>query len=498
MKFNKTSVFLTLFGVFLLVCLAMSVKTKFHEAMSCIDTDKKTFDLAKMPEEGGVFDPDAHVDSEHRDRPKKASLSFMDPLERVEPEAMTNKVFEGKFGLCSKQVGAPFKSDAAGSNCFGFCPDNASIYKTDAKGTNCYGFCPDNASMYKIDAKGSNCYGYCVANDKKSAYKKDAAGSNCFGVCPNDAKVFKRDAAGSNCFGKCDNNPDVWKVDAAGSNCFYMCKTELGPTKSTLTCCPDGSMRTGKDASCPKVSTTSYEFGFCPDGKTYKTNKDGTNCINATVSVTNTQFGFCPDGKTYKTNKDGTNCISATVSATNSFGFCPDGKTYKTDSVGSNCSAYPPELPKSCAESAYGCCPDGKTEKDSTGSNCAQVEPGEMYPGLMPYNTTTVFIPPPVGVPTEKATCRPEPAPQAQACAAAPAKSECPSVPNGWAVPGANSTTTMEPTSVQGYCPAPPPCPACARCPESDFECKKVPNYNRADKDTLPQAVLPNFSTFGM
>jgi hypothetical protein len=45
------------------------------------------------------------------------------------------------------------------------------------------------------------------------------------------------------------------------------------------------------------------------------------------------------------------------------------------------------------------------------------------------------------------------------------------------------------------------PCPACARCPEPSFECKKVPNYNAQNtqnNDYLPVPVLANFSGFGM
>jgi len=43
-----------------------------------------------------------------------------------------------------------------------------------------------------------------------------------------------------------------------------------------------------------------------------------------------------------------------------------------------------------------------------------------------------------------------------------------------------------------------PPCPACARCPEPSFECKKVPNYNAISNDYLPVPVVNSFSTFGM
>jgi DnaJ-class molecular chaperone len=44
-----------------------------------------------------------------------------------------------------------------------------------------------------------------------------------------------------------------------------------------------------------------------------------------------------------------------------------------------------------------------------------------------------------------------------------------------------------------------PPCPACERCPEPAFECKKVPNYNAsANNEYLPIPVLNDFSSFGM
>ena len=43
-----------------------------------------------------------------------------------------------------------------------------------------------------------------------------------------------------------------------------------------------------------------------------------------------------------------------------------------------------------------------------------------------------------------------------------------------------------------------PPCPPCARCPEPAFECKKVPNYDRVNDDSMPYPVLNSFSQFGM
>ena len=44
-----------------------------------------------------------------------------------------------------------------------------------------------------------------------------------------------------------------------------------------------------------------------------------------------------------------------------------------------------------------------------------------------------------------------------------------------------------------------PPCPPPQRCPESSFECKKVPNYEMGKSNAfLPRPVLSDFSTFGM
>jgi hypothetical protein len=43
-----------------------------------------------------------------------------------------------------------------------------------------------------------------------------------------------------------------------------------------------------------------------------------------------------------------------------------------------------------------------------------------------------------------------------------------------------------------------PPCPACARCPEPAFDCKKIPTYKKSDDRYLPKPILSDFSTFGM
>ena len=50
-------------------------------------------------------------------------------------------------------------------------------------------------------------------------------------------------------------------------------------------------------------------------------------------------------------------------------------------------------------------------------------------------------------------------------------------------------------------CPRPPaiqPCPPCARCPEPNFDCKKVPNYKNPSliPGDLPRPLLNDFSQF--
>ena len=76
--------------------------------------------------------------------------------------------------------------------------------------------------------------------------------------------------------------------------------------------------------------------------------------------------------------------------------------------------------------------------------------------------------------------------------------------------PGDEDLYVLKSTIVPPVCPACPtnatcprqepcqPCPPCARCPEPSFECKKVPNYNAANPDMLPQPLLTDFSRFGM
>jgi hypothetical protein len=345
-------------------------------------------------------------------------------------------------------------SNASGTQCYGLCPDGKT-YKVDAAGSNCttdatcnYGMCPDGATC-KVDASGSNCKGAtckAASGDVYSAFgccidgspMSDAGGTNCaaaatcnYGMCPDSTRpdgtsVCKLDAAGSNCYGFCPDGT-TYKTDASGSNC----------------------------------AANRCNYGMCPDNLTCKTDAAGSNCypnktytcVSATGPVASA-YGCCADGSPM-TDAGGKNC--AGVVACN-FGKCTDGITCKADSVGSNCAQYPPPLPTTCESSMYGCCPDNLTTKNANGSNCGTVvQPTEMAAGIIPYNTSTVFIPPPSGV------------------------------------------VSSSPSSCPSNCPEPQPCPPCARCPEPAFDCKKVPNYERTDNERyVPQAVLTDFSSFGM
>ena len=45
------------------------------------------------------------------------------------------------------------------------------------------------------------------------------------------------------------------------------------------------------------------------------------------------------------------------------------------------------------------------------------------------------------------------------------------------------------------------PCPACptpGRCPQNQYKCKMVPDYNAIQPENLPVPVLNSFSSFGM
>jgi len=65
-------------------------------------------------------------------------------------------------------------------------------------------------------------------------------------------------------------------------------------------------------------------------------------------------------------------------------------------------------------------------------------------------------------------------------------------------IPGMNSVNGNDQASTASGDHKCPPCPACARCPEPAFECKKVPNYSRSEDINAPRPVMADFSQFGM
>ena len=82
-------------------------------------------------------------------------------------------------------------------------------------------------------------------------------------------------------------------------------------------------------------------------------------------------------------------------------------------------------------------------------------------------------------------------------------------VPRNQILPGQEDLYILKSQVVPPVCPACNPvviyknkpceaCPACARCPEPNFECKKVPNYNAVNNEFLPKPILNSFSSFGM
>lgn len=84
-----------------------------------------------------------------------------------------------------------------------------------------------------------------------------------------------------------------------------------------------------------------------------------------------------------------------------------------------------------------------------------------------------------------------------------------PGIPRSQILPGQEDLYILKSQVVPPVCPACNPvviykdkecqaCPACARCPEPSFECKKVPNYNAVNNEYLPTPILNSFSGFGM
>ena len=57
--------------------------------------------------------------------------------------------------------------------------------------------------------------------------------------------------------------------------------------------------------------------------------------------------------------------------------------------------------------------------------------------------------------------------------------------------PHCSSVDLKDQSRIRKQCP---PCPACARCPEDPFTCKKVPNYKHMNPDKVPGGFLPRMA----
>jgi hypothetical protein len=81
-------------------------------------------------------------------------------------------------------------------------------------------------------------------------------------------------------------------------------------------------------------------------------------------------------------------------------------------------------------------------------------------------------------------------------------------IPKSMIAPGTEDLYILKSQILPPICPAPiinfpsgkvndtcPPCPT-TRCPQSSFDCKKVPNYNAINEEYLPQPMLNSFSKF--
>jgi hypothetical protein len=90
--------------------------------------------------------------------------------------------------------------------------------------------------------------------------------------------------------------------------------------------------------------------------------------------------------------------------------------------------------------------------------------------------------------------------PKPQPVAAPATYTPPPTPPVGLAGSATPMAAAPSPVSTPAPCndkPETPPCPACERCPEPAFECKKVPNYRSPSmQNYMPLPVLNDFSKF--
>lgn len=272
----------------------------------------------------------------------------------------------------------------------------------------------------------------------------------------------------------------------------------------------------------------SSQYGCCADGVTYSLSLDGSGCPGyACGSI----YGCCLDGVTGKLSVDGSGCPGYACNSV--YGCCVDQSTGQISLDGSGCPGY------ACG-SKYGCCPDNVTGKNSSGSNCPGYACGSVYGCCEAYPTiaktdangsncpavvstsstsstdvnatiesttgsTTGSTCETYGYCSDSVTCKSDVS-GTNCSEFAAASAAWPPVGGmggmgGISGPSNTSTVFIPPPLGQGsilQCPPPEPCPACARCPEPSFDCKKVPNYSSTNSEYLPMPVLNDFSTFGM
>jgi hypothetical protein len=550
---------LVLLGVFILFVLSCNVKKQYESMVN----EKESEEPLEEVETNALTHPvDTSVQLKDNKKQPDFMKKPVAKVEGFSPSLVSCKGASGTtysaYGCCAD---GSAKLDASGMNCkqvsskpsFSqtFSPvqnyspkgaaSNGAVYQTNnfkcagKAGTtmSAFGCCADGSAM--LDASGSNCAGFAGCNYgvcPGTTTCKTSLTDTCTAPAPS-TQISCVGASGTvmSAFGCCSNGDAM--VDASGSNCAGFavcnygvcpgtttCKTSLtdsctvppstqiscvgasGTVMSAFGCCSNGTPMTDASGSnCAGFAVCNY--GVCPGTTTCKTSLTDTcgvpapstqiSCVGASGTVMSA-FGCCSNG-TPMTDAAGSNCAGFAVC---NYGVCPGTTTCKT-SLTDGCSVYPAPPPASqCGTSMYGCCPDGVTKNNADGTACSASDPSNMYAGVMPQNTSTVFIPPPTGSISSS-----QPATVSSQSTTTPSSATTPSS-STTSNSTTSSTTSQDPVqqqfnSMPMSCPKPEPCPACARCPESAFECKKVPNYERTDNEKfIPQAVLTDFSSFGM